>query len=116
MPLAALIRMTPKPGKAEQLRTLVARAAAHNRTEPGNLLTLVLEDPADPDATMMFEVFADADAVDAHRAAPHAKADAPAIHALMATPLEARWFHADDWSDLWRARGAPPLDRTGTPA
>lgn len=104
MPLAALIRLTPKTGCGAELRQLIEGAVRSNRTEPGNLLALLLNDPDSPDDTLLFEIFIDEAAVEAHRAAPHAKADAPAIHAVLNGPLKTLWYNLDDCSDLSRLR------------
>jgi quinol monooxygenase YgiN len=58
------------------------------RDEPGNVIALVLRDPARPDDVLMFELFTDQQAVEAHRAARHSLEKGPRVHALLETPME----------------------------
>src|SRR5579859_6352596 len=47
------------------------RMVAPTRAEPGNLDYQVFRDPRDPSLFVLFERYADSDAFEAHRAAPH---------------------------------------------
>ena len=92
MPLAALCRLTPRPGEEAELLTRLLDVAVDVRTEPGNLVTLVLRDPEQPGDVLMFEVFLDQAAIVAHREAQHSIDKGPAVHALLDTPMRVQRF------------------------
>lgn len=60
-----------RAGKAHELRTLLDLMLAPSRAEPGNLRYDLWRDQADPDRFVLDELYADNDAVVAHRATPH---------------------------------------------
>jgi quinol monooxygenase YgiN len=88
MPTGGLVRLIPKPGAEAELLARALDVAADVRDEPGNVIALVLRDPARPDDVLMFELFADQQAVEAHRAARHSLEKGPRVHALLETPME----------------------------
>ena len=60
-----------RAGKGGELRTLLDGLVAPSRKEPGNLRYDLWGDRADPDRCVLDELYADDDAVAAHRATPH---------------------------------------------
>jgi autoinducer 2-degrading protein len=60
------------PGQAETVRQLMLEAAAAVRQhEPGNLLYVGHQDPADPAHFLFYEQYADQKALEAHRDSAH---------------------------------------------
>jgi quinol monooxygenase YgiN len=75
-----------KPGKAEALRDLlVAHARDSLANEPGCRQFDVGVDPANPAKLMVYEVYADAAATEAHRASAHFQRNSPGIGELVAS-------------------------------
>lgn len=66
--------LTARPGKAGELRVLLEGMAGPSRAEPGNLRYDLWRDQADPDRFVLDELYADAEALAAHRASPHFEA------------------------------------------
>lgn len=95
--IGKLVRMTAKPGASEELRTRLLDAVALSRTEPGNLVAVLMVDPEDEHRFSIFEIYRDEAAIEAHREAPYAKESAPIIHALFATPMEVETFDTLNW-------------------
>lgn len=71
-----------RPGKARELRDLLDGMVASSRKEPGNLRYDLWQDRADPDRFVLDELYADDEAVAAHRATAHFQAYAAAIEGL----------------------------------
>lgn len=88
MPIGGLVRLTPKPGAEDELLVRALDVASDVRTEPGNLVAFVLQDPGNPGDVFMFELFEDERAIEAHRVARHSVEKGPFVHALLATPME----------------------------
>jgi autoinducer 2-degrading protein len=65
----------------ELLRELVDAAATD---EPGTLVYVMHEADEDPDVVVSYELFADEDALDAHKASPVVAAAMPRLGALVA--------------------------------
>ncbi len=65
--------LTARPGRAEELKALLVGMAPHCRAEPGNLRWDVWQDQSRPDRYVLDELYADDDAVAAHRETPHYK-------------------------------------------
>ena len=63
--------LTAKPGKAADLRILLDGMIEPSRAEPGNLRYDLWRDQADPARFVLDELYADSEAVTAHRASPH---------------------------------------------
>jgi len=82
-------RMSAQPGRRDALlaalRPLVDAAV---EDEPGTLLFVLNVLDGDPDAVISYEVFADADALAAHTAAPATAAFVAQMGDLLATPPE----------------------------
>jgi len=102
LPIGALVTMTAKTGSADELHTRLLDAVAMTRTEPGNLVAVLMADPDDAHRFYIFEIFLDQAAIEAHRAAPYAKESAPFIHALFAVPMEVRYFDTLNWPETKR--------------
>lgn len=66
--------LTAYPGKAAQLKRLLVEMAPHCRAEPGNLRWDVWRDPTHEGRYVLDELYRDAEAVEAHRNAPHYQA------------------------------------------
>jgi (4S)-4-hydroxy-5-phosphonooxypentane-2,3-dione isomerase len=59
------------PGSREKFLEAMRANRAGSRAEPGNVRFDVLGDPEDPNRFEIYEVFRDADALEAHRASAH---------------------------------------------
>ena len=90
MPIGGFVRLIPKAGAEEELLARALDVAADVRTEPGNVLTLVMHDTEQSNDVFMFELFRDQAAVEAHRVARHSVEKGPFIHALLEVPMEIR--------------------------
>lgn len=89
------------------LRTRGTEAIGEIRSKPGNILVMMLCDPEHPENTLLFEIFEDAAAIEAHHAAAHTARNGPAIHALLGKPMHTRRFETQDRSELCNALGRP---------
>jgi len=86
------IDLTVKPeAVAEFLRATLANHRGSVR-EPGVLRFDVLQDEEDPGRFLLYEVFRDEAAVQAHRETPHYNAWAQAVEPLLAAPRARRAF------------------------
>ena len=65
--------LVARPGKADELKTLLVGMAPHSRAEPGNLRWDVWQDASQPDRFVLDELYRDDTAVSAHRQTPHYK-------------------------------------------
>ena len=99
MYIGALVTMTAKAGSADELRSRLLDAVALTRTEPGNLVAVLMADPEDTNRFNIFEIFRDQTAIEAHRAAPSTKESAPIIHALFGAPMEVKYFDTLNWPE-----------------
>lgn len=63
--------LTAKPGRAEELKTLLLSMAPLCRAEAGNLRWDVWQDQTQPDCYMLDELYSDDAAVAAHRQTAH---------------------------------------------
>ncbi|MBO9671219.1 MAG: antibiotic biosynthesis monooxygenase [Sphingobium sp.] len=63
--------LTARPGKAQDLRTLLDGMIAPSRAEPGNLRYDLWVDRADPEKFVLDELYVDAKALAEHRASAH---------------------------------------------
>ena len=82
IPVKIIAILVARPGKSGELRSLLEDMLAPSREEPGNLRYDLWQDQADPDRFVLDELYADHDAVAAHRATPHFQAYASAINDL----------------------------------
>lgn len=81
-----LVHIWVKPGCGEEfLRASLANRAGTLR-EPGNVRFDVLQDDGDPCRFYLYEIFADAEAVRAHKETPHYLAWRDAVADMMAEP------------------------------
>ncbi len=70
-----VVHMQVRPGRREEfLAGMAANAEASVRDEPGCLRFDVCSVAADEDRFVLYELYADADAFEVHRAAPHFRA------------------------------------------
>jgi quinol monooxygenase YgiN len=99
MPIAALVTMTPIPGREAEIEKLLAEVIADVRTEPGNLMAVVLRDPSQPDKIFEFAVYKDEAAIEAHRKAEHSVVKGPLVGALQSEPWTAQRFETIDWPE-----------------
>ncbi|MBB5699829.1 putative quinol monooxygenase [Sphingomonas yantingensis] len=81
-PVKIVAILTARPGKEANLRTLLDSMLAPSRGEPGNHRYDLWTDPTTPGRFVLDELYADADAVAAHRATPHFQAYLSQIEAL----------------------------------
>ncbi len=70
-PVKIVAVLTALPGRETELRALLDTMLAPSRAEPGNYRYDLWTDPATPGRFVLDELYADADAVAAHRATPH---------------------------------------------
>lgn len=71
-PVCLIISIRVLPGRRAAFLRGISRNAAHaRRDEPGCLRFDVIGDPEDENAFWVYEVFADVDALAAHRRTPH---------------------------------------------
>lgn len=96
MPPGGLVKLTPREGAEDELLRRVLDVASDVRSEPGNLVTLVMRDPANPRDLFMLELFRDQAAVEAHRRATHTLEKGPLVHALLAVPMQTQHFELID--------------------
>lgn len=82
VPVKVIAVLVSRPGKSGELRSLLEDMLAPSREESGNLRYDLWQDQADPDRFVLDELYADHDAVAAHRATPHFQAYASAINDL----------------------------------
>jgi len=74
MSFVLVVNCRIKAGQIERLmKELLANAKAARDTEPGCLQFDVLVDPKDPAKLMLYEVYKDEAAFEAHQQAPHFK-------------------------------------------
>ena len=92
MAVGGFVRLIPKPGKEEELLERLLDVAKDVRTEPGNLVTYVLRDRENPRDVLMFELFTDEAAIQAHRDAEHSLIKGPHVHAILAEPMQVQWI------------------------
>ncbi len=70
--LSLIVRLDVLPERLEEfVEAIAANAAATHRDEPGCLRFDVCRSHADPHHFVLYEVYRDEDALEAHRAAPH---------------------------------------------
>ncbi len=81
-PVKIVAILTARPGKETELSALLDTMLAPSRAEPGNHRYDLWTDPATPGRFVLDELYADADAVAAHRATPHFQTYLSRIEAL----------------------------------
>jgi (4S)-4-hydroxy-5-phosphonooxypentane-2,3-dione isomerase len=75
-----------KPEHVEAFIPAMLENARGSRTEPGNLRYDLLRDDDDPNHFLLYEVYRDAAALEAHRAAPHFQKWAATVEPWLAAP------------------------------
>jgi quinol monooxygenase YgiN len=70
MAIGALVTLRPKPGAAAELLEKTVEVIADVRTEPGNLMSVTLRDPDQPEKIFLFEIYRDQDAIAAQGGRP----------------------------------------------
>jgi quinol monooxygenase YgiN len=74
--------LTAKPGKLDELTTLLASMVQASRAEPGNLRYDLWRDQADANRFVLDELYKDQAAIDAHKASAHFQSYLGKINAL----------------------------------
>ena len=70
--IANVVKVRIKPDKRQRFLEVIEHDALHSESdEPGCLRFNVLQDAADENVYYFYEVYRDAAAIEAHRAAPH---------------------------------------------
>ncbi|MBN8997416.1 MAG: antibiotic biosynthesis monooxygenase [Rhizobiales bacterium] len=80
-----LVHIRIKPGCVEQFLDVFRVNYEGTRAEPGNYRFDVLQDPADENHFVVYEMFEDEAAVDAHRRTEHYRRTNEALKSLMST-------------------------------
>ncbi len=86
------IEVQVKPGRTEEF---IAATLANHRgslTEPGVLRFDVLQSAEDPSSFLLYEVYRDEAAIQAHKETPHYQAWKKTVEPLMAAPRRGRPF------------------------
>lgn len=78
------IRLTARPGRRDELLGLFHELAVAAADEPGTLVYTFSTVDAEPDMVVTFELFADAAAVEAHKAAGAVRRVVPQLDGLVA--------------------------------
>ena len=97
MPLGFYLNFHAKPGSGDEIRRRLLKAVEMSRTEPGNLLCLLMEDPEDDHRFSIFEIYRDEAAIKAHQDADYTKESAPIIHGLFASPMQVQRMNTLNW-------------------
>ena len=89
-----LVHIRIKPGCVEQFLDVFRVNYEGTRREPGNYRFDVLQDPADANHFVVYEVFENEAAVDAHRQTDHYRRTTEGLKALMTTgERQKEFFH-----------------------
>lgn len=70
------------------IKEMLADAIGSEKSEPGCLMFNIVNDAADPNILYLFEVYKDADAIEAHKKMPHFVNWLEATKNWLAAPLE----------------------------
>ncbi|GAA3057375.1 putative quinol monooxygenase [Rhizobium viscosum] len=70
-PVKIMAILTARPGKIDELKSLLAGMVSPSRAEPGNLRWDIWQDYANADCFVLDELYADSAAAAAHRETPH---------------------------------------------
>jgi len=81
-------RLTAQPGRRDDLVAALEELGAATRDEPGSEIFVLHPARDEPDVVLGYEVFADDEALAAHRASEHVAAIGPKLQALLVTPPE----------------------------
>ena len=69
--VALVVHYQAQPGRGNEVAALLARHTAATRAEPGCHDFVALRSSEDPDAFVLYERYASAEAFEAHQASPH---------------------------------------------
>jgi autoinducer 2-degrading protein len=75
-----------KPENVDEFVAAMLENARGSRTEPGNLRYDLLRDDDDPNHFLLYEVYRDAEALEAHRTTPHFQKWAATVEPWLAAP------------------------------
>lgn len=70
---AIIVRFQVRPGHVDDVITALNEAAGPSRNEPGCHVYIANQDRSDPNVIVMYEVYDDEAALEAHRETPHFK-------------------------------------------
>jgi autoinducer 2-degrading protein len=84
-----------KPENVERFMAMVLENGTNARKEPGCKAFDVLVDPAEPTRVMLYEVYADEKAFEAHQATPHFKKYLAEAVPLLASRQRHIWKRAN---------------------
>lgn len=96
-PVKIMAILTARPGRTNELKSLLAGMVAPSRAEPGNLRWDIWQDQADADRFVLDELYTDSSAVVAHRETPHFRNYFAVINdlaertALVLSPIRIVW-------------------------
>jgi quinol monooxygenase YgiN len=82
-----IAEVVAKPGKADELRSLLVPFAEKSRTEPGCQVYALLEVHAEPGRFLTFERWTDKAALEVHMTTPHLKELVPKLDAVLTKPF-----------------------------
>jgi quinol monooxygenase YgiN len=92
------------------IKEMLADAIGSEKIEPGCLMFNIVNDAADPNILYLFEVYKDADAIEAHKKMPHFVKWLEATKDWLAAPLEimpCTMIYPP--ADAWEKRPAPKM-------
>jgi quinol monooxygenase YgiN len=81
-------RLTAHPGRRDDLVAALEELGAATRDESGSEIFVTHPARDEPDVVLGYEVFADDDALAAHRASEHVAAIGPKLQELLVAPPE----------------------------
>jgi autoinducer 2-degrading protein len=106
---ALVVKIRIKPEHREQfIEQMRADAIGSERNEPGCLMFNIVQDNADPNVLHLFEVYRDAEAVEAHKKTPHFLKWLETTKDWLAAPFEVtRGTTVYPPAEAWKKRPAP---------
>ena len=99
MAIGALVAFDPVPGMEAELERRIVDVIKDVRTEPGNLLAVMLRDPNKPERLFEFAIYRDWAAVEAHRVADHSLVKGPSVRECFVGDMKPQYFETVDWPD-----------------
>ncbi|MCB2080448.1 MAG: antibiotic biosynthesis monooxygenase [Novosphingobium sp.] len=97
MPIGVMLTITAKAGSREEMHSRLLDAVAMSRTEPGNLVSVLMADPENDHRFSIFEIYRDKAAIAEHQAADYTKESAPIIHGMFGAPMEVKYLDTLNW-------------------
>lgn len=93
MAIALFVRLKTQPGKGAEFEAVFAAQAAGVRAaEPGNRLYQLVRSRDEADSYAVMEIYETAEALDAHRTAPHIVENRPKMAGLVAAGTKIEIF------------------------